>query len=217
MDSRFTPTSVLCEFTKLRSQQKLLESGRSQYDANWPTPDIPSIRQELDQTFAEHRSAKWSEVQNISDTMRSFREQMLSPNGLRTHKTIEFREEVLRVDGLLRETMAKNSAEMIELSEQQACMCQEEEVTKMEVLLSTSSPLHVNSLRKKTVGDIGALCRQDNEEVRRFFDFVVRHGGHSGGWSAEEHQRFVRLKSKYGTNVKLIVASILKENNGAGL
>lgn len=216
---RSTPTAVLCELTKLRSQQNLLDTT-AQHDAHlWPSSsgDIPFLRQQLAEQLAEFRNAKWTAVQHLSDAMRTFRERMLCADGIRKHKTIDYRAEVLRVDGLLRDAISRNGTEMAELTERGVSMRQLEDGYKADVLLSTGCPKALGAAKRSTGAAAGNVVnRQDNAEVRRFFDYVVRHGGHSGGWSAEEHLRFVRLKTKHGARIEQLVDAMIAENTAVG-
>lgn len=149
-EPRLTPTAILCELTKLRSQQHYLETGNSKQDKIFPV-EVPFLQKELDQQHIEYRACKWSDVEQISELIRGFSERMLSNYGIRCNRTIEYRNEVLRIDTLLREALARNENDMAELRVQRVAMCQDQETTRQEVLLNTSNPVLALSRKKNAV------------------------------------------------------------------
>lgn len=232
---RPTATALLCELTKLRSQQKYLDaggySGLDTHDAtnHQPDADVRLIRSTLDEAFQRFRRTAHD---NLSDCRRQLHDfvrlqQQRSADDSSRVDMRTVRDEVVRLDRLIADLQAGCDVRQLraEYAALLATSTSDDAMVSDALLLnemavkpwpsSAKTPLRTTSSCTSTVSTkslptgVPHASASDNRDVRRFLDLLVDRGGHTGGWSDPEHQLYVRAKAKCAGSASAdLVASV---------
>lgn len=222
---RPTATGILCEFLKLKSQQKYLEAAqlpvfdtKGKYNAGIATTldctatltEIRDLKSELDTQLPVFKLNCRNDLESVLSRLSSFKSTMLNPTGMHRFNTKEYREEVVAIDQAFRELSVMNVSKLTQLKKE---FCAAE--SNLLLAGAQAELLHeghkvrpimaFSTMRRITASPID---KSDSEDVRQFDDFVRAHKGHTGGWIEEQHNLFVKLKSKYKENMEQIVAGM---------
>lgn len=106
-----------------------------------------------------------------------------------------FKKEMLYLQEAIRNLQNESSAELEHLEDEEKCLTEEMTVFEMK-LEDWVEPL------KSDINYIGVQPKPStapkhfNKEVQEFLDFIQNSGGTENGWKKEDHQLFLKLRSK---------------------
>lgn len=213
--NRNSAQTILTELIKLKAQQKYLDANQitlnplnsNNKEEMGQINDVENLKTELDLNLAAYVGAMRMDVGHALCQLKEFQKTMMSAESMQQCQIKEYRAKILLVDRLLREMSDGNVAEVERLRQQ--FMAMEEELARFSDdanLLRQHERLFSGRWRALTVRQAisAPIERTDCDEVRQFDRFVAETGGHSGGWSDEEHQLFVKVRGKFLSNIDRI-------------
>lgn len=214
---RPTPTAINLELQKLKSQQKFLEAAQKTLDfqRKYPNDDIAAalvteannIRDDLQEKLSVYAQQSHADLLELQSLLREFKGTMLGPQALEKFDNKQYRDQILLIDRRFRDMNMANETELTTLRVQYAAI--ESTMPAADVFLQEYHSTRWTSRRQHHQSPVrkGPVSRADNADVQRFLDYLAQHNGHSGGWSDEEHNLFVKLKRKYRDNMERITDS----------
>lgn len=228
---RPTATALLCELTKLRSQQKYLDAGgyggidTPNATNHQPDVDVRLLRTTLDDAFQRFRRTAHDNLDDCRRQLHEFVRLQQRPadgsKGPMDMRTV--RDEVVRLDRLIADLQAGSDVRQLRAEYAAILATTSEDAMVSDALLlnemavkpwpsslkSSMTPAYTSTATKPLpIGCRHASASSDNRDVRRFLDLLVDRGGHTGGWSDPEHQLYVRAKAKCGSASDDLVASV---------
>lgn len=222
-DKKPSATSLVAELTKLRAQQKYLETTQATLKPHSQSPheyadlnELECLQIEQDLNLATFTDKLKHDSLHIRDTITAFRTEMLHPSALSKFHTKQYREQIELIDQRL-QTLAAASCEQVRRLKLEYSGIESDLVPLMvnlDVMEKSTGPAAMG--RRPSAGialqmgrvHSAPIDRTDLDDVRRFDRFVVEHGGHTAGWSSEEHAAFVKMRNKYKTNVDEVCAGL---------
>lgn len=215
--SSATPTAIITELIKLKSQQKYLDANQITLNPHkCPTTkeemsqlnEVENLKTELEINLSAFSRNKWQEIGYAVANLKHFTETALSPANVAQLNMKQYRNEILLIDRLLREACQQNADELAQLRKE--FMTIEDELmpilANVNLLRQHEKSLSGNWRGALTIRNAisAPIERIDSDDVRQFDRFVCEHGGHTGEWGDEAHQLFVKLRLKYKSNVDRI-------------
>lgn len=218
-EKKVSATNLLNELSKLRTQQKYLETTQallkpvSQTQSEYAElNEIECWNIEQDLNVAAFADKIKYDTLHIRDTINAFRKEMLHENGLNQYHTKQYREQIELIDQQLREMDTTNS-EQVKRLKLEYCGIESELLPLMAGLDFMEKPIVPTAIGRKASTHVALSMRRvhsapidrtDLDDIRQFDRFVVEHHGHTGGWNNEEHILFVKLRNKFKTNIEEI-------------
>lgn len=209
-------TAILGELIKLKSQQKYLDASQTtlnphKYDLKEEMAqinDVENLKTELDINLLAFFKDMHNETVHVMGQLKEFQETMLKPASVQQYNIKQYREQLFQLDRAMREADEHNAMELKRLRNEYSGMEEELSVLANENLLRQ----HRKSLNGKWSGVTtmmrtavsAPIDRNDNDDIKQFDRFVNERGGHTGGWSDEEHHLFIKLRTKYKSNIERI-------------
>lgn len=213
---KLSPTIVLCRLTQLKAQQKYLDLDATNHildQKHFRQPsdheaiaDILNLDEKLGSDFKVFCRTANSDASELHQSIRDFERSMISSEGVKKYKTNEYRNRAMEIDQLFCQRYEINAKTLLSLRQ---TFCEVE----MEWLTVVADPLLVNEMSPKVCPAFSLraaasirhpIGHSDNEAVREFDEFLRSSRGYSGGWPDEEHNLFVKLKTKYKDNLTRI-------------
>lgn len=217
MEKRFRTgaTAILSEIIKLKSQQKYLDASQAtlnphKYNAKDEMAqinDAENLKTELDINLSTFVRDIHSETIHTMTQLKEFKDIMLKPVSEQQYNIKQYRDKLFQLDRMMREADERNAMELKRLRIEYSKMEEELIILAKENLLRQ----HRKSLNGKQNGVTmmrmavsAPIDRNDNDDIKQFDRFVNEHGGHTGDWGDEEHHLFIKLRTKYKSNIERI-------------
>lgn len=210
-----TSTSLLCELSRLKSQQNYLENTQPSLILELPEEDaklekdilveIERQQIELDENFKNLRINARYDSNDIQESLTDFKINMLTDQSLKTTNVIKYRETVIAIDRKISDRSIEYKINLEKLKSEQREI--ETSMIPCEIILQDIPKPNFKLCQdvKKTFLS-KSISETDCSEVKIFDKFLLVYGGHTGGWNDEEHCIFLKYKNKYKSNMDRIIA-----------
>ena len=213
-NKKLTTTSILCELSRLKSQQFYLENTQSHllidFDSEHDVKEkellisIKKLQSEMKKDFKEFQLERKCNLEEILDDINTFKVNMMTQENIQKCNNMQYREAILEIDNkltnisdLCEKTHMELAEEYIKLSSTIPSMTD----LMIEIPKYVPKSIRVNVIAKPIDESLA-------NDVRVFDNFLQNSGGHTGGWSGEIHTIFLKYKCKYKTNIKRIIECI---------
>lgn len=210
-------TAIVCELAKLKSQQKYLESSQLpiqlrdlSVEDTVALAEINNLRDELHKNILTFKLNLKNELETVKSTIQSFKNIMSNPDYIHMYNTKEYRDRIIFIDQTFRNGLQKN-VEHLSLLKGEYC---DLESTVLPANYLLNETLKVCPSFTHCINGLKLIDKEDNVDVKNFYEFLVANNGHSGGWNDEEHFLYLKLKTKYKDNIDQIVMSIKHVTGG---
>lgn len=212
-------TAILSELIKLKSHQKYLDASQMtlnphKFDSKEEMAqinDVENLKTELDINLLAFVRDMHNETVHVMAQLKEFQATMLKPASVQQYNIKQYREQLFQLDRVMREADERNAMELKCLRHEYGGMEEELAALANENLLRQ----HRKSLHGKRNGVTmmraavsAPIDRNDNDDIKQFDRFVNERGGHTGGWSDEEHHLFIKLRTKYKSNIERICMEV---------
>lgn len=218
-----TPTSIVRELMKLKSQQKYLEgtqvsltifdwknlSTEEQLDLR----EIDNIKNDMDSQFPLYELKIKNSLENVNEIIKTFRNTMLTNESIQKYNTKEYRDKIIDIENIIKSVVMVNLNEIINLKNNHYHL--EESLlpinNNVAILLDCKklSSSTINPFIYKRTIKQSIIEKFDNNDIKEF-DKFIKMNGHCGGWIDEEHNLFIKLKQKYKINLERIIIVMQK-------
>lgn len=209
-----TSTSLLCELSRLKSQQNYLENTQPSLMLELPEEDaklekdilveIERQQIELEENFKNLRINAKYDSNDIQESLTDFKTNMLTDQSLKTTNVIKYRETVIAIDRKISDRSIELKISLEKLKAEQREI--ETSMLPYEIILQDIPKPNFKICQdvKKTFLS-KSISETDCSEVKIFDKFLLVYGGHTGGWNDEEHCIFLKYKNKYKSNLDRII------------
>lgn len=213
-----TPTSILCELAKLKSQQNFLErtqtvtiqipnlDGDQDQEEKTVLADVEKLQNNFKIEFPKAKLDAKHRITNIFKNITNFETNMLSSACLKNVHVIAYREEVIKMDNNLSEysqsITLQNEILKAKFKDIESSIPAAEKILK-------EIPKH-SLIKQKPLQEVlkNPISTFAFTEVKEFDRFLINCGGHSGSWKDEEHNIYIKFKNKFKSNIDRIVECV---------
>lgn len=215
MSQKITSTSLLCELSRLKSQQNYLENTQPSLILELPEDDakfekdilveIERLQIELQENFKNLKINAKYDSGDIQESLTDFKNNMLTDQSLKTTNVIKYRETVIAIDRKISDRSIELKINLEKLKAEQKEI--ESSMLPCEIILQDipKPNFKISQDVKKSFSN-KSISETDCLEVKIFDKFLLGYGGHTGGWNDEEHCIFLKYKNKYKSNMDRIIA-----------
>lgn len=214
-----TPTSILCELTRLKSQQNFLEKTQTvkiqnlDVDANYQEHDEKCLLLEIEKLhdsfkteFPMTRIEAKNKITDLFENITNFETHMMSTDCLKNVHVITYREEVIKMNNTLSD-YSKSTALQNELLK--AIYKDIESALPSAEILLKDIPKHTikkhKTIQEAIKNPISAFACA---EVKEFDKYLLTCGGYTGSWKEEEHNIYIKFKNKFKSNIDRIIECV---------
>lgn len=213
---KITSTSLLCELSRLKSQQNYLENTQPSLILEFPEEDakvekdilmeIERQKIELEENFKNLKINAKYDSNDIQESLTDFKTNMLTDQSLKSTNVIKYRETVIAIDRKITDRSIELKINLEKLKAEQREI--ESSMLPCEIILQDipKPNFKISQDVKKSFSNKSVISETDCSEVKIFDKFLLSYGGHTGGWNDEEHCIFLKYKNKYKNNMDRIIA-----------
>ena len=218
-----TSTAMLCEMAKLKSQQKYLEATQSTVllptslddKENALLTETQALQEDLSESFKHFKLLHKQDYNDLADATKTFRNTMITSNGIDQFDTKDYRDQVVYIDRRFRDYLKRNSLELKYLKETHCGHMNE--INSMAISLNKFDKINptIRSFVMMKQAARQPLSTCDNQDIQNFTNFLQEHSnGHCGSWLNEEHCIFIKFKNKYKHNLDACFGAIQAQLTG---
>lgn len=212
-----TPTSLLCELARLKSQQFYLEKTQNDLNLNFNENedniieksllcDIEKLKLNLtDKYYSDQEEVKYA-TKNIFEELTNFESNMLNTDSLLSVNVNSYREKVVALDNCLTDILKGVN---IKLEMLKNCYTEvHSALPPTTVLLRDIQKYHVSKYKAIQNASTKPIPEEACKDVKLFDKFLISCGGQTGFWEDEEHCIYLKYKNKYKDNLDRIIECI---------
>lgn len=219
---RLTPTGVICELAKTRSQEHYLYGVQSKAildldltgddDADTEKRLLAAIELQLVEGPEQFHGDKQSVQQGVAHLNEKIRRLQMMADDVQKYDIKTYRSCVLDVENTITDLHNNNQLRLSRLkclhmdisAELPAPSALLREETKYVQRRRPPQPSTHAAARTRRMAVVEETAWCDYKEVKEFDRFLRNRGGHTGGWNDEQHSIYLGLRARYRNNMDRI-------------